>query len=29
MEQLWHDSPLNNEGKDEHPAQLSVNSFGF
>lgn len=29
MEQLWHDSPLNNECKNEHSAQLSVNSFGF
>lgn len=29
MEQLWHDSALNNECKDEHFAQLSVNRFGF
>jgi len=29
MEQLWHDSPLNNKCKNEHSAQLSVKSFGF
>lgn len=29
MEQLWHDSPLNNECTDEHSGQLSVSSFGF
>lgn len=29
MEQLWHDSPLNNECKNEHSAQLSMKSFGF